>query len=271
MTRPWMEFSAVDASGDADAHAAYLRRIAALVAPIRAAVTTKLGIGPGTALLDAGCGLGEFAIELSRSVRPGGLVVGIDASRALIERAQSAARLAGADVDFQVASITDIPFPDASFDAVRSERVLQHLDALERETAAGELLRVLRPGGVLQVSDPDHRQWAVTASDRDLANLVTEFVGTRGRTPEAGLLNGGLLHAAGAVNVELATFPIVFDVVADWFNALALEGWIESLIEEGRCTAERAEAFFGDLAAREQAGVFRGVGVSYVNTARKAG
>jgi SAM-dependent methyltransferase len=269
MTRPWMEFRGVDASGDPDAQAAYLKRMAAVLQPIRETAMSRLEIGSGSAILDAGCGLGEVAIELSRRVAPGGWVAGIDASEAMIERARAAAGSEGIRVDFSVGSITALPFPDATFDVARSERVFQHLDATEREAAAAELLRVVKPGGVVQLIDPNHRQWAVAATDRDMARLVTEYVGTRGRTPEAGLLNGGLLRAAGAVRVDVAGLLVAFDSVAAWSESLGLEGWIEGLIEARTVSPERAEAFFDDLARRERDGVFSAVGVTYIATGRK--
>jgi SAM-dependent methyltransferase len=271
MTHPWMEFDSVDASGQADAHAEYLERQAGRLAPIRDAATARLGIGPGMAVLDAGCGVGEYAIALASRVLPDGRVAAIDASEALVDRARAAAGLGGATVDFRVADITDLPFPDSTFDVVRSERVFQHLDETQRMSAGVELLRVLRPGGIVQLLDPDHRQWAITAADRELTHRMVRSIVARGRTPESGIMNGGLLRDIGAIEVEMTAIPVVIDVVAAWFQALALEGWIDGLIRDGQCTPDRAEAFFDDLRERERTGVFSAVGVSYINTARKPG
>ena len=249
MTQPWMQFSGVDASGNVEAHAAYLERLARVVAPLR-----------------------QRAIELAPRVAPGGRIVGIDVSRELIERARAAAIAAGADVEFRVANVTDLPFPDATFDAARSERVFQHLTAAERAAAAAELLRVVRPGGIVQLSDPNHAQWSVAATDRELAQQLTAFVMGHARTPEAGLLNGGLLRAAGALEVETEVLPVVFrGGVADWFAAQALEGAIDGLIERGAITPERASAFVADLAARERDGVFLATGLGYLATGRVPG
>lgn len=271
MTRSWMQFSAVDSSASAEAHAAYLERMVRLVEPMRKRAIEKLGLAPGATVLDAGCGLGEVAIQLVERVAPGGRVVGIDASGLMIERARAAAEAAGADVEFSVASVTSLPFADDTFDAARSERVFQHLSAEERQAAAAELVRVVRPGGIIQLADPDHAQWAVAATDRELAHHLTEFVMVHARTPEAGLLNGGLLRAAGVVDVETEVGPIVHDDAAQLFAAWALEGALDQLIERGLVTPERAKAFLADLEARERDGVFLATGVGYLTTARVPG
>jgi SAM-dependent methyltransferase len=54
----------------------------------------------------------------------------------------------------RVGSATELPLPDASFDAVLCLEMLEHLRAGDRETALGEMVRVLRPGGRLIVTFP---------------------------------------------------------------------------------------------------------------------
>lgn len=271
MSSPWIGFDAVDASGDAAAHAAYLARLAEFVRPIRIEALSRLGIGPGTCLLDAGCGLGEVVIDLAERVAPGGRVVGLDASREMIDRAAAARVAAGVDAEFVVGSVTDLPFESDTFDVTRSERVFQHLDTTQQAAAAAELVRVTRPGGYIQISDPNHRQWALAATDRELAWSATEFVGTRGRSPEAGSLNSGLLSQAGATEIDVTLVPIRLSSVSMWFTTLALEGWMEELIATGRATTARAAAFFTDLADRERSGIFLATSLAYIVTARRPG
>ena len=58
-----------------------------------------------------------------------------------------------ANVHFEVANVYELPFPDGSFDAVLAHTVL--LGLREPVRALQELRRVLRPGGVVGVRDPD--------------------------------------------------------------------------------------------------------------------
>jgi SAM-dependent methyltransferase len=49
--------------------------------------------------------------------------------------------------DFRVGSITDLPYPDASFDVAITNIMYHHLDLAEKRRAVAEITRVLRPGG----------------------------------------------------------------------------------------------------------------------------
>jgi ubiquinone/menaquinone biosynthesis C-methylase UbiE len=128
-----------------------------------------LGAAPGRRILDVGCGLGEDAAALAKRVAPGGSVVGIDGSRAMIEEARK--RHGGVEgLSFQVADAADLPFDDASFDACRVDRVLQHV--ADASPAIREMVRVLRPGGVLVAYDNDWETLTVDATDRLLTRRV---------------------------------------------------------------------------------------------------
>ena len=103
-------------------------------------------IGPGARLLDVGCGLGASAQVAATEF--GLRVDGVDASGPVIERAM--ARAGDARIRWSTASLSDLPFHDDTFDAVLAECVLSTVD---RPAALTEVARVLRPGGVLLLSD----------------------------------------------------------------------------------------------------------------------
>lgn len=109
------------------------------------------GLPEHAELLDAGCGTGGLVLHL-RSARPAWRFTGIDFMPLACELAR---QRGGADVDIREASITSLPFPDASFDAVVSADVVCQVTDAAR--AIGEFFRVLRPGGLVVINVPAYR------------------------------------------------------------------------------------------------------------------
>jgi SAM-dependent methyltransferase len=120
----------------------------------------RLGVRPGQALLDVGCGSGRHTFE---ALRRGADVVALD---------QNAEDLVG--VELMVTAMADagevarperpvtlradalaLPFPNDSFDRVIASEILEHVP--QDGAAIAEIFRVLRPGGLLAVSVP--RRW----------------------------------------------------------------------------------------------------------------
>ena len=128
-----------------------------------------LGAIPGHRILEVGCGLGDDAAALARRVAPGGAVVAVDGSQAMVDAAQKRhGSVAG--LSFEVADATELPFEDASFDACRIDRVLQHIADPAR--AIAEMVRVLRPDGVLVAFDNDWETLTVDSTDRALTRTI---------------------------------------------------------------------------------------------------
>ena len=107
-------------------------------------------IRDGDAVLDVGCGPGVALRDYAstRDIR----ACGIDYSENMVEAARRnlAETAPQLDVEFQTASVTDLPYGDGEFDVVTSHRCLMALLEWERQQdGLREIHRVLKPGGVL--------------------------------------------------------------------------------------------------------------------------
>jgi ubiquinone/menaquinone biosynthesis C-methylase UbiE len=101
----------------------------------------------GEAVLDVGCGTGTLALLAKEQVGPTGEVCGIDASPEMIARAHRKARRRGMEVSFKNAFAQSLPYPGDRFNAVLTTVMLHHLPKKARVELAGEIRRVLKPGG----------------------------------------------------------------------------------------------------------------------------
>ncbi|HEY2205985.1 MAG TPA: class I SAM-dependent methyltransferase, partial [Pseudonocardia sp.] len=104
----------------------------------------ELGLGGGEQrVLDVACGPGNLTRVFAEAVRGDGFVVGLDASRPMLERAvlDNSVSRAG----YLRADARALPFPDGSFDAVCCYAALYLVP--DPFTVLAEMLRVLAPGG----------------------------------------------------------------------------------------------------------------------------
>jgi len=92
----------------------------------------------GREVLEVGCGTG---LLLERIAQIASRAVGIDLSPGMLEHARSRG------LEVREGSATDLPFEDASVDVACSFKVLAHVEDLDR--ALSEMLRVVRPGGIV--------------------------------------------------------------------------------------------------------------------------
>ena len=108
----------------------------------------RLKAGPGTRMLDVGCGAGQIAIPAAKS---GAEVTGIDLAANLVEQARQRAAREGVKVQFDEGDAEALPYADASFDLVVS--LIGAMFAPQPERVAAELVRVCRPGGHIAMAN----------------------------------------------------------------------------------------------------------------------
>ncbi|HXT00497.1 MAG TPA: class I SAM-dependent methyltransferase [Elusimicrobiota bacterium] len=127
-------------------------------------------------VLDVGCGVGHWGRLLSSVLSPQTALVGIDRESSWIEESTERAAKAGLSSRFryQLGDATKIPFPENSFDLVTCQTLLIHLKS-PRE-GLREMLRVLRPGGLLLCAEPNNFSSAIGVNNLSAEMAIPEIM-----------------------------------------------------------------------------------------------
>lgn len=154
-------------------------------------------VGPGAHILDVGCGGGRTLRKLAGI---GQKVYGIDYSATSVAAAtkENADLVAAGRVDVRQASVSQLPFADASFDLVTA--VETHYYWPDPVHDFQEVYRVLKPGGTLLVIAETYRNQAFSA----LLILPMLLLRARYLTLEE---HRGLFRAAGFTDIEIDHIP----------------------------------------------------------------
>ena len=210
---------------------------------------------PGIRMLDLGCGPGSITVGLAEAIAPGE-VVGVDLQPSQVAQAHALSAMRGVmNVRFEVADVYRLPFPDGSFDAAFAHAVLMHL--CEPVRALAEMRRVLRPGGIAGVRDPDWgarlhapatpllEQWyALTVRVRQ-RNGGDPFMGRHHRRL---LLDAGFARAEATVSVWSAGTPEETRRRATFLKA-QLQGFAPTALAEGWMDQATVKAVVAEIDA----------------------
>jgi len=177
-----------------------------------------LGLIPGQAVADIGCGTGRWALRLAGQ---GGRVTGLDFSEGMLEKARQ--KGAGLDLSFLHHDLTKpIPLPDRSFDLVLSCLAMEHLPSLDLPFS--EMARICRPGGRVVVTAM-HPAMMLLGAEARFTDPVTgrRTCPASARHEISDYVGAGL--GAGLVLGGLAEFAIDEDLMQQSERAKKYLGW----------------------------------------------
>jgi len=178
---------------------------------VKTALLEQANLAPAHEVLDVGCGTGTLAIW-AKERHPGPAVTGLDADPKVLAIASRKAAKAGVSLRLHRGLSMSLPYAGGRFDRVLSTLLFHHLSLPEKRRTAGEIHRVLRPGGELHVADWGRASGPLMRGAFLAVQLVDGFGNTRdnvnGRLP-------GLFEEAGFSGVsETGTFATAFGTLS---------------------------------------------------------
>jgi len=238
----------------------YLRMAADLCRLDKERTYTAMDARPGAHILDVGCGAGVDTIPLARLVGENGMVTGVDLDPRMVTEAERHAAESGVSgwTRHLVADASALPFTDNAFDAVRCERVFQHL--ADPAAALSELIRVTRPQGCVVVYDTDYSAMSIDSDETDIERRLARFTAAR-------LRNGYIARSlrrrfirAGLAEVTVELLPQQFThyqmARLGWLNVVEPQALAAGILTEDELARWHADlerqagedAFFASLA-----------------------
>lgn len=249
--------SDVDASDEPTAHVEYLTDAAELLRERRLDSYRMLDLQEGHRFLDVGCGAGEVVEDVAGTVGSSGAVSGIDMAQTMVDASQSRLTAAGVVADLRKADAHALPFEERSFDRVRCERVLQHVENPAKVVA--EIFRVLAPGGMALLIDANHEQVDVATDDPDTWRAARQRSTGRVRHQRAGLHLAEWMEAAGFSDLVVTAAALIL-AWPNFRSVVLIDDGAERAIARSELDRDRWQAFVADQEERYR----RGTGVSTV-------
>lgn len=218
----------------------------------------------GARAADIGCGTGEDAVSLADLVGDSGQVVGFDVSEAILVEARQRHAAARSNLDFLAGAADALPVAAESFDAVRADRVLTHVPDVP--AALKEMMRVVKPGGHVVISEPDMRGCWVASDHHAITDRIMRAIAMSCRQPSIGrdlyhhFLDAGLADVGLALRSVAIADPLAVEKILK-FRATA-----EALVRDGELTEHEAALWLADFDQRAARNRFlAGVTIFIVN------
>jgi ubiquinone/menaquinone biosynthesis C-methylase UbiE len=240
----------------------YLTLITQLFGAYKKRAFAFMDLQPGQSLLDAGCGTGDDLLAIHQVLQGQIELTGVDMDATTLEAARKRAESAGANVAFHQGDLGKLPFSDACFDVVRSDRVFQHLT--DPMGVLNEMIRVTRPGGRIVAIDVDWGTLVLDHPQTEFTDRLTAFSRDHHTNGRSGRQLYRWLQQAGLSDIEGYADAVC---VRDWEVAgyiWGLNPLLGNMVSSGGASQAEADAWLTDAAAHAEAGLFCGSMTGFV-------
>jgi len=235
----------------------YLDAAARLVAHGKRLSYQRMHIAPGATVLDVGCGPGTDTIPLAELVGGDGFVHGIDRDESMVAEAgrRAADAAVAGRVEHRTGDAYALPWDDATFHAVRCERLFLHLDRPERATA--EMVRVTRPGGRVVLMDTDWGTRSVDTPEIDLERRLARVLAERCMANGySGRRLWGLMKQADVTDLTVDLVPLHVEDYDLWRLLSRMELAFDEAVRAGVMTTDEVRRLDDSFREKDAAGTF---------------
>lgn len=257
------EFSAVDGADDPQSLIRFLDQTTGnpQYRANQQALIQMLSPRKGARLLDVGCGIGHDAFALGETVGKKGQVIGIDASRLLLNEARKRAKELSINLEFCLGDAQQLEFPDHTFDGCWASRVLMHLPNPRK--AACEMFRVLKSRGTILSLEADWDTLVITTGSARRSTMLRRLLQNSIRHPGMGHALPVIFKEAGFKDIAVGAGTYVFSDLALANLAWRIGPTVALAVKAGKLSGQKAETLMQELAKDNRAGKFFGAATGF--------
>lgn len=229
----------------------YLVNTAQIMRGIKENSYKPLASFAGGRILDVGCGTGADVIQLAKII-PATSVVGLDHDTGLVAIGKENAKDLS-NVQFFVGDVQKTPFDNQYFNAVRAERLIQHIK--DPHNAFVEISRVLMPEGLFVIVETDWSSLNFYCGNVDTANKIIHFLTSR--KVANGYASKKLYDyytSSGFGNLHFEIHPLITDKLSDLFLYLWMDKIILEMVETQLLSSIEADLFLNELRFADEQG-----------------
>jgi ubiquinone/menaquinone biosynthesis C-methylase UbiE len=248
-------FRNVDDSGEADFFIDYLKFVDTVpeFRSIKERSYIALGLKTGDTVLDAGCGIGLDSYRIGSIVGDAGKVVGFDSSESMLSIARKNIPAGLRNTSFIQGNLIDPNLPDATFDAVYVERVLQI--SPDPKAIIQQLVRVVKPGGSIVSVEPD---WGTMALDPGVRDSIRSLIAYCTDSFPDGWTGRKLFRyfREAGMNVRIEAEPVISSDYPLINRVMNFENFISGAVQAGKISHDDAEYLVKTFRRADAEGLF---------------